>query len=273
MSLGNRHNVSGKSGLWIVTLGVLGLTGGFEVNSVLAPYRTVRRPMTIEYAIQDGSGAPKGEGGYTMYYRSDGASTLESVRTSYPKGTLRPTRLISLPWKKTKMNFDPETNLVFTSVMSPAEIFNASKRRLSVGNTWSACMAELIAMLGPGADRTCEPTGHPILGYAAWATHAKVGPPEQPLLFVTYLAPDLAWHLLQQDTYKDGVLAGRIIAVKVSLGPPPNDMFRVPKSTRIASVLDFGRAHREMRGLPVCNSCEQSAKRAPKTINQLPPVY
>lgn len=276
MVLRSGYRAAYKNGrVWFCTIAIVGVTVGYVGYSKVKQYEPARAPMTIAYVKREWSKGASNETAYTMYYRSDGASVYTKGVTAYPAGGLRSIRIISLPLQKTRMTFDPETKLVYTTILGPGDINIARRRRPARGDSVSACMSELVALLGPGEDRTCERTDDSILGYKVWKTRAQTGPRDRPILFETYLAPALEWRLLRQDSFEAGKLNGRIVATKVSPGEPLESMFRVTKDAKISSVLDFGKAEREIRGLERCSSCELAAKRgsASSFVNRLPPVY
>jgi hypothetical protein len=169
------------------------------------------------------------------------------------------------------MNFDPETNMVFTFGMGSSEIY-ASQRRVARSDSQSSCMKELVALLGPGSDRVCESTGELVLGFKVWKTRARVGPRDRPVIFETYLAPALDWRLLKQDSIEKGKLIGRIVATNVTLGDPSDQLFRVPRTAKVVTTREYGKAGRQARGQPRCESCEAAAEDGP-LVNKVPPVY
>jgi len=79
--------------------------------------------------------------------------------------------------------------------------------------------------------------------------------------------------MLQQDSLEDGKLLGHIRAVKVTLGDPNLDLFRVPKDAKVVTTLEFGKAMRTFRALPKCESCEAQASVPRKTTNQMPLAF
>jgi len=257
---------------WPVTLAAIGLAIGFVAWSKVARFLPARTPMTIEYSIENGRGAPTRE--YTKYYRFDGAEATERRTLSSPEGVFRPLYAVYLPLQAIWMNVDPETHLVFSRRITGEEVYRLRGRRVARTDSIGACLSELVAFLGPGNDRGCRHADGPILGYKVWKTHAVVGPPGKPITFESYLAPGLDWHMLRQDQFADNKLLGRIVAVRVIRANPSDKLFRAGKDAKPATLIEFARRSRELRHLPECKECESAgAGSFARNTNLVAPVY
>ncbi len=262
--------------LWPVTVAAIGLAVGFLGWSVVSRFLPVRRAMTITYSVERPSGPPRQ--GYTVYYRSDGAEAkIYEPKASSQSAAFRPLFTVSLPLQGIAMEVDPETHLVWTRRLAPIQVEGLTKRRPARTDSQTACLSELVAYLGPGKDRTCERAGSTILGFKVWKTRAIVGPPGRPLVFETYLAPSLDWHLLRQDQFEGGRLVLRVTATSVLLGNPPDTFFRAGEGAKSVQRSELVERSLEFRHEPRCQGqgCGPAAGPSPFPQNKelVTPVY
>jgi len=227
----------------------------------------------VEYALQDESGKARPQVGYSIYYRSDGATVTAFKKAQSPRGLFRGKQIISLPAEKAWMMFDPETSLVFTRELGPDEVRFATLRHPHRVDSQEGCMGEVAAQLGPGKDRTCERAETPILGYSVWRARGRGGPAGRQIVFEAYLAPALDWLMLERVDLEGGSVLGRIVAVQVQEGRQDDSRFRVPRTARVSTQAEFIRTFSSFRGLPGCDECERRGEQADHLAKTIPPVY
>ena len=185
------------------------------------------KPMTIIYVFGPLSSQDRY---YTIYYRSDGSSVFEYGRRTETKSSSFPHfRYIDFPKQLHRVTIDSETNSILTQKV-PASGFEPELRSSLID--WTLACKRASAALFPAAiERTCERARDPLLGYRVWNVRLKLAKTPQEIIIQAVLAPSLDWHMLQRTTLRGQQVLGKVSAVRVIEGDPPQNLFEIPKGS------------------------------------------